>query len=101
MNNACRLSLIAVLLVSLTVTSDADASREVRCSSPGLPCAGECGAIGATCSAWAPHPYHPEYNWGDLYWCKSGTPTWTCSYKFSNGKNCTVIHPLNAWLCSE
>ena len=33
---------------------------------------------------------------GTVEACK---PTWTCSYQYSNGDNCTVIRPLGTWLC--
>lgn len=54
---------------------------QVKCAVPGSSaCVAQCDAIGAYCVHHAEHPYKPPAI-GDLYWCKGGKPTWTCSYK--------------------
>lgn len=80
---------------------DCNAGAEVRCATPASnACVDQCEAVGAYCVHLAKHPYSPSSGIGDLYWCKGGSPTWTCSYQYSNGDNCTVIYPLSTWLCS-
>lgn len=77
-----------------------EAAAQVACASPGsTACVDQCEAIGAYCVHRASHPYSKSSGLGDLYWCKGGKPTWTCSYQYSNGDNCTVIRPLGTWLC--
>lgn len=73
---------------------------QVKCSVPGSSaCVTQCEAIGAYCIHHAEHPYKPPAI-GDLYWCKGGKPTWTCSYKYQDGDNCTRIYPLGMmWFC--
>ena len=79
---------------------DCPAASEVRCASPGSSaCVDQCEAIEAYCVHRAVHPYSPSSGFGDLYWCKGGSPTWTCSYQYANGDNCTVIRPFSTWLC--
>ncbi len=79
---------------------ECNAAAEVRCASPGSNvCVEQCEAIGAYCVHHATHPYSPTSGVGDLYWCKGGSPTWTCSYQYSNGDNCTVIYPFGSWIC--
>jgi hypothetical protein len=62
-------------------------------------CVAQCNSIGASCVHHAYHPYSPSSGIGDLYWCKGGWPTWTCSYKYANGDNCTWIYPMGTPLC--
>ncbi|WP_437300575.1 hypothetical protein [Sorangium sp. So ce426] len=77
-----------------------EAAAQVNCASPGSnTCVDQCEAIGAYCVHHASHPYSPSSGVGDLYWCKGGKPTWTCSYQYSNGDNCTIINPIGTWLC--
>ena len=79
---------------------DCTLAAEVRCASPGsTACVEQCEAIGAYCVHRATHPYSPSSGIGDLYWCKGGSPTWTCSFQYSNGDNCTVIYPISTWIC--
>lgn len=79
---------------------ECELSKEVRCSVPGSDaCVAQCEAIGAYCVHQAKHPYSPSSGIGDLYWCQGGSPTWTCSWKYSNGDNCTRIYPFATWLC--
>ena len=92
----------AVVLAGVLVVSDASAADpEVRCASPGSgSCASQCEGVGAPCGQRASHPYSASSGSGDLYWCTGGRPTWTCSYQYSNGDNCTRIYPFGARLCS-
>jgi hypothetical protein len=91
---------LALVLASPTVVSDASADLWHNCKSRGDACVAECEAIGATCPSWAPHPHSPTYGIGELYACKNGTPTWTCSWQYKNGTNCTAIYPFKSWFCS-
>ncbi len=73
---------------------------EVRCAVPGSPdCVAKCAAIRAYCSPLALHPYKTSPDPGALYWCKGGLISWTCSWKYSNGDNCTLVFPLMTWFC--
>jgi hypothetical protein len=76
------------------------AGAEVRCLVPGSEtCVQQCHAIEAFCIHLATHPYSPSSGSGNLDWCKGGWPSYTCSYQFSNGDNCTLIYPLGKWFC--
>ena len=57
-------------------------------------CMMKCADVGASCAGRIPHPYKPEAGLGDLYRCKNGTPTHTCSYYFSNGDECVYFSPF-------
>jgi hypothetical protein len=73
---------------------------EVRCLVPGSDaCVEQCGAVDAFCAHRAAHPYSPSSGIGDLYWCKGGWPSYTCSYQYSNGDNCTLLYPVGKWFC--
>lgn len=79
---------------------DAAPVAELHCAVPGsTACVEQCEAIGAYCVHLAKHPYSPSSGTGELYWCKGGSPTWTCSYQYANGDNCTRIYPFTTWLC--
>lgn len=79
---------------------DAEPAAEVRCAVPASDaCVTQCEAIGAYCVHYAKHPYSASSGVGELYWCKGGSPTWTCSYNYANGDNCTRIYPIGSWLC--
>jgi hypothetical protein len=95
-----RLSPIVLALASITFVSDANADLWYNCKSRGEACAAECGTIGASCPSWALHPHTPTYGLGELYACKNGKPTWTCSWQYKNGTNCTAIYPFKSWFCS-
>jgi hypothetical protein len=95
-----RTGQVVVVLAGSLFASDGNAGGEVRCASPGSEaCVVQCEGVGAYCVHRAVHPYSPSSGVGDLYWCKGGTPTWTCSYQYSNGDNCTRIYPGPTWLC--
>ena len=73
---------------------------EVRCAVPGSPdCVAKCAAIRANCAPLAVHPYKTSPSPGALYWCKGGLVSWTCSWKYPNGDNCTLVYPLMKWFC--
>lgn len=73
---------------------------EARCTVPGsTACVDQCAAIEAYCVHRAAHPYKSSAGLGDLYWCKGGWPSYTCSYQYSNGDNCTLIYPVGKWYC--
>jgi hypothetical protein len=59
-----------------------------------LGCMMKCGEAGAACAGRRAHPYKPEVGQGDLYRCKNGTPTHTCSYYFPNGDECIYFSPF-------
>jgi len=76
------------------------AGAEVRCVVPGSEaCVEQCSAVEAYCIPRAVHPYSPSTGTGDLYWCKGGWPSYTCSYQYANGDNCTLLYPLGKWFC--
>ncbi len=76
------------------------ASAQVRCLVPASEtCVEQCYAIKAYCIHRAAHPYSLSSGIGDLYWCKGGWPSYTCSYQYSNGDNCTLIYPIGKWYC--
>ena len=83
-----------------TEQPDPQADPQRRCAVPASDaCVEQCADIGAYCVHRAVHPKKSDGGIGDLYWCKGGWPTYTCSYKYSNGDNCTIIYP-GAWsLC--
>jgi hypothetical protein len=73
---------------------------EVRCAVPGSDaCRTLCADIGAYCTHRSKHPYKEESGTGDLYWCKGGWPTYTCSYQYTDGDNCHFIYPGGVPLC--
>ena len=77
-----------------------NAMAEVRCAVPGSSvCVDQCAVIEAYCVHHAVHPYKSTTGVGDLYWCKGGWPSYTCSYQYSNGDNCTLVYPLGRWWC--
>ncbi|MRG96887.1 hypothetical protein [Polyangium spumosum] len=79
---------------------ECNAMVEARCLVPASDaCVEQCHAIKAYCVHRAAHPYSPSSGIGDLYWCKGGWPSYTCSYQYSNGDNCTLIYPIGKWLC--
>ena len=83
-----------------TTQPDPQSDPQRRCAVPGSElCVEQCASIGAYCVHKAMHPRSPSSGVGDLYWCKGGFPTWTCSYQYSNGDNCHWIYPLGTKLC--
>lgn len=54
----------------------------------------KCAEAGAACAPKMKHPKKPEVGWGDLYMCKTGQPTYVCSYKYSNGDECIYFSPV-------
>ena len=73
---------------------------ELRCIVPASDaCRAQCAEIGAYCAHRSAHPYKSDGGTGDLYWCKGGWPSYTCSYQYSNGDNCTIIYPIGTSLC--
>jgi len=76
------------------------ADPQHRCAVQGSDaCVEQCASIGAYCAHRAVHPKKSDGGIGDLYWCKGGWPTYTCSYVYSNGDNCTLIKPGAASFC--
>jgi hypothetical protein len=63
-------------------------------------CAAQCKAIGAYCVELAAQPYSPSAGIGNLKQCKSGTPTWTCTYCYVSGDVCTFFYPGGLPLCT-
>jgi hypothetical protein len=59
-----------------------------------LGCMMKCAEAGAACTGHRSHPYKPEVGLGDLYRCKNGAPTHTCSYYFPNGDECIYFSPF-------
>lgn len=57
-------------------------------------CMMRCGQAGVACSPVLKHPYKEAGGKGDLYMCKTGFPTKTCSYYYTNGDECVVFPPL-------
>jgi hypothetical protein len=57
-------------------------------------CMRKCADAGASCASGLPHPYKPEVGLGDLYRCKTGVPTHTCSYYYANGDECVYFSPF-------
>lgn len=101
MRIVARLSFLIVVLLSVTIAGDANADQQLRCAVRGTSCATECAAIQAPCVSWSAHPHGPKLGVGDLYACKNGRPTWTCSYQYKNGSNCTFVRPIpGLWFCS-
>lgn len=83
-----------------TEQPDPQADPQHRCAVPASDaCVQHCASIGAYCVHRADHPRSPSSGVGDLYWCKGGWPTYTCSYKYANGDNCHWIYPLGTQLC--
>lgn len=73
---------------------------EVRCNTPASDlCVDQCNAIKAYCVHHAVHPYKSDTGNGDLYWCTGGWPSYTCSYVYPNGDNCTKLTPGKWWCC--
>lgn len=76
---------------------------EVKCTVRGSgACVDQCAAIGAYCVELAQHPHSPSSGIGELYWCKGGRPSYTCSYVYKNGDNCTRLYLLKygiKWYC--
>lgn len=83
-----------------TEQPEPQADPQRRCAVPGSDaCVEQCASIGAYCVHRAMHPYSPSSGIGDLYWCKGGWPTYTCSYQYSNGDNCHWIYPVGMRVC--
>jgi hypothetical protein len=57
-------------------------------------CMMKCAEAGAACTPRRKHPNKPEAGPGDLYRCKNGYPTHTCSYLYSNGDECIFFAPF-------
>ncbi|MFO0761272.1 MAG: hypothetical protein U0359_32635 [Byssovorax sp.] len=51
-------------------------------------CMIRCAEAGRVCRARREHPYKSNVGWGDLFNCKNGQPTNTCSYNYPNGDTC-------------
>jgi hypothetical protein len=64
-----------------------------------MTCMFKCAEAGVSCAARYPHPYKSDAGIGDLYACKTGTPTSVCSYYYTNGDECAIILPLRLPLC--
>jgi hypothetical protein len=54
-------------------------------------CMIKCAQSGVACTGKEKHPYMPNVGYGDLYMCKTGWPTSTCSYYYSNGDECVFF----------
>jgi hypothetical protein len=80
------------------------ANQYIDCRKRGLSaaaCSEVCSEAGAYCPSGAPHPYKSE-PWGQLVWCKNGSPTYVCAFNFPNGDGCAVTRTFlgDYWLCS-
>jgi hypothetical protein len=82
------------------------ADQYIHCKQRGLSpdaCSEVCITAGATCFGFALHPYKSLPDPGALIWCKNGSPSYVCQYKFPNGDSCAKIRmPLLGfyWLCA-
>ena len=61
-----------------------------------LQCMGKCAEAGAPCRVRMIHPTKSDGGWGDLYRCKNGALTHTCSYYYPNGDECIFFAPFGA-----
>ena len=57
-------------------------------------CMMKCGQAGAACTPIRKHPNKPEAGIGELYMCKNGGLTSTCSYHYANGDECVWFRPF-------
>jgi hypothetical protein len=64
----------------------------ITCKGLSVPqCMEKCAELGAPCAPRMKHPNKADGGWGDLYRCKNGWPTHTCSYYYSNGDECVSL----------
>ena len=62
-------------------------------------CSEVCIEAGAYCVPFAVHPYKSGLEPGKLTYCKNGSPSYTCTYTFSNGDGCVLNSVAPRWLC--
>ena len=107
--------LSSAVLVSFLIFGSVAAADEpeptgtfIKCTWPpnrvsAVSCMSQCAEAGASCAAGLPHPYsssRPGAGTGLLYGCKTGYPTWTCSYRYDNADTCTFVRPFGVALCN-
>jgi hypothetical protein len=67
----------------------------ITCKGLSVPqCMEKCAELGAPCAPRMKHANKPDGGWGDLYRCKNGLLTHTCSYHYSNGDECVFFAPF-------